>query len=160
MTDNSASVSISPHYFFPSLLGDRTENSSEEGTNSFVWSTHPRDRLAKRVDELCRYARLCYDEIDHEQLRAAQNEANVLIYSGVFSERLAPDVTIDRYGEISFTHQSVTGYVDIGVRGETELSYHVRNDVVPEATDYDDYAWDRFDVPAGLLAAVEKFVST
>ena len=118
-----------------------------------------RDRLAERVDELCRFARHCYEEIDRVQLSAAQNEANVLIYSGIFSERLSPNVTIDRYGEISFTHQSETGYVDIGVRGKMELSYHIRNDVAPDATDHDDYAWDSFDIPPTLFAAVEKFVA-
>ena len=159
MTIHNASASISPEYLFPTLAVAPPHQACEEGTSTFVWSTHPRDRLAERVDELCRYARHCYEEIDVTQLSAAQNEANVLIYSGVFSERLSPNVTIDRYGEISFTHQSDTGYVDIGVRGEMELSYHIRNDVKPDATDHDDYAWDRFDIPPTLLAAVEQFVS-
>ncbi|MFQ6554098.1 hypothetical protein AAD018_017280 [Aestuariibius insulae] len=159
MTNSSASASISPEYFFPTFAGVRPHNVDEDGTKTFVWSTHPRDRLSERVDELCRYARHCYEEIDQVRLNAAQNEANVLICSGIFSERLSPNVTIDRYGEISFTHQSDTGYIDIGVRGETELSYHIRNDVAPNATDHDDYAWNRFDIPSTLLDAVEKFVS-
>ena len=159
MTTSNGTASISFDYLFPTLTESDPHVKPEEGTTAFVWPTHPRARLAERVDQLCRYARYSYSDLDIERLALAQNEANVLIHSGVFSERLSPDVNIDPYGEISFTHQSPKGYVDIGVRGESELSYHIRNDIEPSATSHDDYAWDQLDIPSNLLLAVENFIS-
>jgi len=102
-----------------------TENGSSELKYSAL-PAHPGERLADRVDELCRFARFSYEELDVERMSKAQNEANVLVHNNAFSETLLPDVCIDRHGEISFTHRSKSGYVDIGVRGDGELSYHVR----------------------------------
>ena len=103
-----------------------------------------------RVDQLCRFAQWAYEGIETTRLAKAQDEANALIHSRVFSVTLSPEVCIDAHGEISFTHKSVSGYVDIGVRGDEELSYHVRNDPEPERSVNDDHVWQDGIVPMKL----------
>ena len=82
---------------------------------------HPGERLADRVDELCRFARFSYEGLDTERLARARNGTNGPIHGNVFSGTLFPDVCIDRHGEIGFTHGSKSGYVDMGVRGDGGL---------------------------------------
>ena len=120
-----------------------------------AWPSDLTEQLADRVDQLCRFARWAYEEIDAEKLYRAQNEANVLIHSSVFSEALSPEVCIDPHGEISFTHKSRSGYVDIGVRGDGELSYHVRNDLEPEQSVHDDHVWQDCIVPMKLRESLQ-----
>lgn len=143
--------------FFPGGCSEERVSSVDDGsTGQIFWSISPRVRLADRVEQLCRFARFAYEEIDTERLARAQNEANVLVQSSVFSENLSPDVCIDRHGEISFTHRSEAGYLDIGVRGDGELSYHVRNDHRPEHSVCDDHYWPDFAIPIELLESVQE----
>ncbi len=150
---------------FPNRHSVKPALAAEDGTSGYcAWSDEfmeerraleagsdsLRERLAGRVDQLCRFARSAYEEIDAERLANAQNEANVLIYSGVFSETLSPEVCIDLHGEISFTHKSDSGYLDIGVRGDGELSYHVRNDKEPLLSAHADHVWQDYKIPMNL----------
>ena len=144
-------------YFFP--VASHSSDNVEDDSSTYVFPTHPRERLAERVDQLCRFARFTYSDIDHDKLRKAQNEANLLAYSGLFSEECAPSVCIDRFGEISFTHSSGVGYIDIGVSGESELSYHVRNDTDPERSVFNDYTWNDGSIPAELFHAIFELKS-
>ncbi len=142
--------------FFPGGYSTERVSFADDGSiDQIIWSIRPRDRLADRIDQLCRFARFAYDEIDTERLARAQNEANVLVRS-VFSENLWPDVCIDPHGEISFTHRSEAGYMDIGVRGDGELSYHVRNDLRPECSTCDDHDWSDFAIPIELMESMQE----
>ncbi len=82
---------------------------------------HLREWFVDRVNELGRFAGFSYEALDTKKLARAQNEANGLIHSNVFSGTLLPEVCIDRHGEIGFTHGSKSGYVDMGVRGDGGL---------------------------------------
>ena len=91
-------------------------------------------------------------DVDGEQ---AFHEAIMLTCSQLFSTEINPDVCVDSYGEFTFSHASRAGYVDIGVRGEGELSYHVRNDINPDKTAFDDCKWNLFSLPKPLSMAME-----
>jgi len=73
----------------------------------------------------------------------------------LFSTEINPDVCIDAYGEFTFSHKSLAGYVDIGVRGSRDLSYHVRNDIDPDKTAFADCEWDLVSLPTSLSIAME-----
>ncbi|MCY4302990.1 MAG: hypothetical protein OXC68_14825 [Aestuariivita sp.] len=96
------------------------------------------------------------NEVDEEQTKQALYEAIALTLSQLFSEEIDPEICIDCYGEFTFSHKSRAGYVDIGVRGERELSYHVRNDINPEKTAFDDCEWDLVSLPKDLSIAMEN----
>ncbi len=113
-------------------------------------------RLMHEIWDAYTFAKHTFLELDAEQLELARNEAMVLAASQLFEAKVVPQVCVDPYGEFTFSHKSAAGYIDIGVRGERELSYHVRNDISPEDTRYDDYAWDDFHVPQELFEAIEK----
>ena len=100
------------------------------------------------------FACITLNELESHQLDLTFAEALHLVSSGLFEAELIPDVCIDEYGEFTFSHQSQAGYVDIGVRGVGELSYHVRNDIDPSQTAYDDYIWKNYDIPIGLYKAI------
>ena len=100
------------------------------------------------------FACTTWSELESFQLHLAFEEALLLALSGLFEAEFIPDVCIDEYGEFTFSHQSKAGYVDIGVRGAGELSYHVRNDIDPSQTAYDDYIWQNYDIPIGLYRAI------
>ena len=68
MTTSNGTASISFDYLFPTLTESDPHVKPEEGTTAFVWPTHPRARLAERVDQLCRYARYSYSDLDIERL--------------------------------------------------------------------------------------------
>ena len=88
------------------------------------------------------------------QLHCAYIEAIYLAKCGLFEVEFTPEICIDEYGEFTFSHQSEAGYVDIGVRGVGELSYHVRNDIDPSKTAYDDLNWHDYRVPPRLYEAI------
>jgi hypothetical protein len=69
-----------------------------------------------------------------DDLKSAHRHARTLIESGLFSDGLYPQVSVDMNGEFCFTMRRPGGYVDIGVDGENTLSYHVRNDDKGEST--------------------------
>ena len=113
------------------------------------------DKIQRDIAQAFDFARHASPEIDPEQLDRAFTEAMFLARSGLFGSELAPDVSVDPYGECTFSHQSDAGYIDIGVRGENELSWHVRNDVDPARTVYGDHDWRNRDVPRQLFDAIE-----
>ncbi len=100
------------------------------------------------------FARSTWNDLDIDQLYRASEEAARLARSGLFAAELKPSVSVDEYGEFTFSHQSKAGYVDIGVRGAGELSYHVRNDIEPSETAYDDLPWKEHHPPEKLYEAV------
>ena len=117
------------------------------------------DAYSKLFDEIYQaftFARHTFSDIDETQLELAFREAKVLAASALFGDELSPNVSVDPYGEFTFSHRSAAGYVDIGVRGEGELSYHVRNDIDPAETKFDDYDWDEYNVPTHLFAALKS----
>jgi len=97
-----------------------------------------------------------FPDLDKNRLSLAFVEANLLARSRLFDGALYPEVCVDPYGEFTFSHRSEAGYVDIGVRGEGELSYHVRNDVDPAETKFDDYDWSDRDIPQDLFTALKS----
>ena len=113
-------------------------------------------RLMDEIWNAYTFAKYTFVELDAEQLELARNEAMVLAASQLFEAKVVPQVCVDPYGEFTFSHKSAAGYIDIGVRGERELSYHVRNDISPDDTRYDDYVWDDLHVPQELFQAIEK----
>jgi len=115
------------------------------------------DISQKLTSDICRvisFARRNFQSLDCNQLEQAFCEALVLANSGLFDSEMYPDVGVDPYGEITFSHKSSAGYVDIGVRGEKELSYHVRNDVEPCQTKFDDHDWNYNLLPRPLSDAI------
>lgn len=112
-------------------------------------------RLADEIDQAFIFARHAFRDLDQQQLEVAFAEAKLLAASHLFGAELSPNVSVDPCGEFTFYHRSQAGYVDIGVRGEGELSYHVRNDADPTATHFDDYDWADFNVPQPLFLAIQ-----
>ena len=113
-----------------------------------------RDRLLAEVQSAHRFARHAYTDLDGARLDRAMEEAQRLAASGLFDADLMPDIVADQYGEFTFSHESPAGYIDIGVRGVGELSYHVRNDKDPAATRYDDHKWGDGRIPQELAEAI------
>lgn len=80
------------------------------------------------------WAKSFTDQKDMSILATAAEEAELLIMSGLFSERAYPKIRVDENGEFCFIISKEAAYVDIGVCGEGELSYHVRNDAEHHST--------------------------
>ena len=119
------------------------------------------DAQSKLLDDLRQVytqALHVYQDLDPNRLKLGFREAMFIVTSRLFGEKLCPNVSIDPYGEYIFSHMSKMGYVDIGVRGEGELSYHVRNDVNPGETRFDDYKWEDndFKIPIDLSKALKS----
>ena len=112
------------------------------------------DRLLGEVYQAFVFARHSFHDLDERQLEMAFIEAKQLAASRLFGAELYPNVSVDHNGEFTFSHRSSAGYVDIGVRGEAVMSYHVRNDVNPQETRFDDYDWVDYDVPLQLFDAL------
>jgi len=94
-------------------------------------------------------------DVNSDRTKNAFHEAIALTLSQLFSKEIYPDICIDPYGEFTFSHKSNAGYVDIGVRGERELSYHIRNDIDPSKTAFDDCKWNLGSLPIRLSEAME-----
>lgn len=94
----------------------------------------------------------CID-VDSEKLRFAAVEAARILSSGIFSDFLKPNVSVDTYGEFSISLRRPGGYLDIGVCGDGELSFHVRNDFDASKTVYGDVEWDGATLPDELIEA-------
>ncbi|MCY4304072.1 MAG: hypothetical protein OXC62_04710 [Aestuariivita sp.] len=140
---NKNSTRAIPHYRFQNL-----ENTERE-TNI----VHEQILKIKRVWES---AQGFLSEINKEQAEQAFQEALALTLSRLFSKEINPEICIDHYGEFTFSHESHAGYVDIGVRGQREISYHIRNDIHPEKTKFDDCEWDLISLPKPLSIAMEN----
>ena len=132
---------------------------SPPDTDSAHWVSRPTEvdlgRLVAEVYDAYAFAQYVFPELDNQRLGRAYIEARFLASSLLFGDELYPSVSVDEHGEITFSHRSDSGYVDIGVRGEGVLSYHVRNDVDPEKTEFDDYDWSDFDIPMRLYSALQ-----
>lgn len=113
-----------------------------------------RTKLFEEIYQAFQFARHTFSDLDETRLEVACLEAQLLAASNLFGEEITPNVSVDPYGEFTFSHRSSAGYVDIGVRGEGELSYHVRNDVHPDETKFDDYVWADYEVPQPLFGAL------
>lgn len=113
-------------------------------------------KIIAKIEQAYRFAQCEFGDLDRYQLGRAREESMFLANSPLFDAELMPDVCIDPYGEFTFSHRSNAGYVDIGVRGVGELSYHVRNDIDPDATRFDDYKWTTdYRIPMPLFQALQ-----
>ncbi|MCY4228382.1 MAG: hypothetical protein OXF20_11995 [Gammaproteobacteria bacterium] len=110
--------------------------------------------LTSEIYQARSFAHGNFQDLDRNRLEQAICEALILANSGLFDSEIYPDVRVDPYGEITFSHKSSAGYVDIGVRGERELSYHVRNDIEPMNSKFDDHRWDYNCLPQPLCDAI------
>lgn len=96
--------------------------------------------------------------IDYEHYSAvarAAGEALSLIESGLFNETAFPKIRVDEYGEFCFIISRESAYVDIGVSGNGELSYHVKNNETGRST-YDDVKEYDGDIPSELKLAISE----
>ena len=115
------------------------------------------DRLLDELRSVYKDAKHYYQDLDDAKFELGFKEAVDLINSQIFDEKLYPDISIESYGEFIFSHDSNAGYVDIGVRGERRVSYHVMNDVLPEETRYDNHKWDEdYTIPMDLYSALKS----
>jgi len=151
---------IPPAYAFPyiSRLSPRIEKSVPEidGTRDGPYlSVDAHSKLLNDVSQAFQFAYHAFPDLDKNRLFLAFLEAKRLAESRLFGYELYPEVCVDPYGEFTFSHRSEVGYVDIGVRGEDELSYHVRNDIEPTETKFDDYGWSDRDIPQNLFTALK-----
>ena len=112
-------------------------------------------RLLNEVHRKYNFARHTFHDLNRDQLERAYLEARELAGSGLFNDEIYPDVSVDPYGEFTFSHRSDAGYVDIGVRGESELSYAVRNDKAQQETRFDDHDWRDRQIPQDLFKALK-----
>jgi len=115
--------------------------------------------FADRLFELFQSARLFCDDLTEEQLENALRDAIRIRNSGLFPEYITPDVGVDEYGEFSFSVKSLKGYLDIGVNGGNEISFHVRNDSDPSLTAFGDLEWDRPGLPSELVESAVRFLN-
>jgi len=93
------------------------------------------------------------DGVGADKIRKAAVEATRILNSGIFPDFLEPHVSVDAYGEFSISLRRPSGYLDIGVCGDGELSYHVRNDFDSSKTAYGDVPWDGATLPDELIKA-------
>lgn len=149
---------IPPAYDFPYISGLINKPVSRiDGTRDDLYSTsYAHGGLLEDVYQAFQFAYHAFPNLDKKQLFQALNEANILARSRLFGDALYPEVCVDPYGEFTFSHSSEAGYVDVGVRGDGELSYHVRNDVDPAETKFDDYDWSDRDIPQDLFTALKS----
>ena len=114
------------------------------------------DKLLDKLQAVYKDAKHYYQDLDEAKFALGFDEAATLIKRQLFDEKLFPEISIDPYGEFIFSHDSDAGYVDIGVRGEKRLSYHVKNDIEPGATEYDNHEWDdNYIIPKDLYSALK-----
>ena len=97
--------------------------------------------------------------VDIDRIRLAAVEAARILNSGIFPDFLEPQVSVDAYGEFSISLKRPGGYLDIGVRGDGELSYHVRNDLDASKTTYGDIPWYGSNLPDELIDAAIQFAA-
>lgn len=109
--------------------------------------------------EAFQYAKMINDSCDIEKLKSAFSEAVGFLTSGIFSEYQRPNISVDQYGEFSFSIGSEVGYLDVGVSGDNTISYHVRNDREPGNSVYGDDEWDGRIVPDKLLESTILFLN-
>lgn len=102
------------------------------------------------------FAKATFNVSDLEKLEAAYLEASALITSGAFGVDIFPSVGIDQYGEIILSQKLDSGYIDIGCRGEGELSYHIRNDRDPNLSAFGDVDFSESIIPADLIDALAE----
>lgn len=140
------------HFMFPSI------NAVSMGLNQTYCGPLQDDtnqKLTNDISQVLSFARRNFQNLDDHLLEQASCEALVIANSGLFDLKIYPDVFVDPYGEFTFSHKSSAGYVDIGVRGEKQLSYHVRNDFEPSQTKFDDHEWDYNSLPQPLFDAIK-----
>lgn len=126
--------------------------------NETCFEFHVNSRQSKMLHELVKeynFAHNAFIEIDISRLNKAFVEAVRLVMSGLFDKEIFPNISVDPYAEFTFSHESSSGYIDIGVRGAGELSYHVRNDVDPQKSKFDDWNWENYIMPQSLFIAME-----
>lgn len=138
-----------------------SENSRRlEGVSETSYETLPSvpeqnsDSGIAKVDELFslyQSAKLFGVDVEPDQLKSALLEAVRLKSSGLFPDFIKPQIAVDECGEFMFTYKNSTGYIDIGVCGEGEISFHARNDSDPEKTTYGDQEWNGLSVPDELI---------
>jgi len=95
--------------------------------------------------------------LNQSRLTQAFREAVLLSRAGLFPAYVEPEMSVDECGEFSFSISNEKGYLDIGVCGEGEISYHVRNDADPSKTAFGDQPFDRA-LPTELIEATIEFL--
>jgi hypothetical protein len=112
----------------------------------------------RQLFELYQAGRLFCEDVPEAQLKAAFFEASRILNSGIFPEYIKPQIGIDDCGEFSFSIKNLYGYLDIGVSGEGQISYHVRNDADPSKTTFNDCEWDGLNMPEQLIACAVQIL--
>ena len=144
----------------------RDTNSDTVNTSSQTWigraylaskrphATGPREPVQMtKVFSKYQAAKAFCEGVETAKIRTAAVEATRIINSGIFSDFLEPHVSVDAYGEFSISLRCSAGYLDIGVCGNGELSYHIRNDLDISKTAYGDVQWDGATLPDELIEA-------
>ena len=96
--------------------------------------------------------------VDADRIVTAATEATRILNSGIFPDFIEPNVSVDDCGEFSISLRCPGGYLDIGVCGDGELSYHVRNDLDASKTAYGDVKWNGMNLPDELVEAAIHLV--
>lgn len=128
-------------------------------------STVARTKSAYHVDDVrlellarldaASMAAVFLESVSVDDLTVARNAAKSIVNAQVFSDTHFPEITIDPYGEVSFTMRRPRGYVDIGVDTSNQLSYHIRNDQDGSST-FDDVDFASREVPSRLVEALRS----
>ena len=137
---------------------DQISASPEISDNDSFQMWNPIGSENKLLDEVIGayiLAKETYSELNQSQLLSAYTEAAFLAGSGLFGDKIIPQIGVDTCGEFIFWHRTDVSYIDIGVCGEGVLSYHVRDLARSELTVFDDYDWADFDIPKRLFDALD-----
>ena len=89
-------------------------------------------------------------------LECAIINAAMILNSGILADFVTPRISVDQYGEFSFSVKNSRGYLDIGVDGKGSISYHVRNDIDPSKSVYGDERLDGYELPTPLVDGVAQ----
>lgn len=136
----------------PDSQGYDLEDSTRTGIHDITVN-----RLGDRLQQAHQFALTYFPNIDKTQLYQAFRETWMLS-SYLFSDNMPPSITVDPHGEFTMSYRSHCGYIDIGTNGTGELSYHVRNDVQPDASIFDDIDWSDHRIPMQLVKAIEALM--
>ena len=141
--------------FLANIMGfQKADRRKIEGTLIITLLSTARAKIYNDIRAEYNFAQRMFKTVDRSQLLRAFNEAIHLAQIELFDDEFYPIVSVDCYGEFTFYHKSKAGYVDIGVSGKKELSYHIRNDLDPRETKFDDHAWEDYQIPQKLLLAL------
>jgi hypothetical protein len=148
---SEALVQFSPSKGRPSFNASLT---LETKARRLSRTRHSADQRILDELELECMAAIARGQQDSDRLRAAAQEAFRLISWRIFSDQVFPRVRIDDEGEICFVVAKDQAYVDIGVSGHGIVSFGIRNDQDPSASDHGDEPIESEELPQRLRAAL------